>query len=306
MNRFNTLLQREWMQHQRGWLALMLVPVALILVAAVFGTVIFDVESDGDTMIQHVPDPLLIAAGAIGAVAIGTLALSWASALFLAPGLSRRDHQDRSIEFWLSLPIGHAQSLATMLLAHLVLVPVLALVAGAAGGFLVALVLVVKEWGLAAWMSLPWNALLSAAGAMALRLGAGVVLATLWLSPLILIAMAASAWFKRWGVPALIAAVVLLGVVMEKLFDSEAVTQVLRGLLRRAGQAFIGIDRDSPIQIKLKSVEDALPLMQNLPAMVLGDFGAALQDLLSPAFVAAMIVAAAGFALLVLRRARGA
>lgn len=308
MDRFNTLLLREWMQHRRGWLALMLIPLALIIAAASFGTVMFQVDSDKEmeTVIQHVPHPILIAAGSIAAIAMGSLALTWITSLFLAPGLARRDHQDRSIEFWLSLPIGHSQSLATTLLAHLVLVPLLALGVGLAGGFVVGLVLVAKEWGLDAWWSLPWRTLLAAAAVFALRVGVGVVLATLWLSPLILIAMAASAWFKRWGVPALIAAVVLAGVVMEKLFDSKLVTATLQGLLKQAGGALIGVDRDGPVRIQLKSPDDALALLQNMPAMGLGDLLDALQRLASPGFVAALAVAAAGFVLLVMRRARGA
>ena len=37
--------------------------------------------------------------------------MSLASAVILA-GVARRDHADRSIEFWLSLPVGHGASLA--------------------------------------------------------------------------------------------------------------------------------------------------------------------------------------------------
>ena len=39
MSRFNTLLQREWMQHHRGWLALMLLPPLLLLVLVPFGSI---------------------------------------------------------------------------------------------------------------------------------------------------------------------------------------------------------------------------------------------------------------------------
>ena len=39
MSRFNTLLLREWMQHHRGWLAMMLLPPLLVLVLVPFGSV---------------------------------------------------------------------------------------------------------------------------------------------------------------------------------------------------------------------------------------------------------------------------
>jgi ABC-2 type transport system permease protein len=45
------------------------------------------------------------------------------TSLFIALGSPRRDHGDRSIEFWLSLPSGHGESLAAPMLVHLLLVP---------------------------------------------------------------------------------------------------------------------------------------------------------------------------------------
>ena len=39
MSRFNTLLLREWMQHHRGWLVMMLAPPLLALLVVPFGTV---------------------------------------------------------------------------------------------------------------------------------------------------------------------------------------------------------------------------------------------------------------------------
>jgi hypothetical protein len=53
--------------------------------------------------------------------------------------------------------------------------------------------------------------------ALLARTALGLVLATLWLSPLILLTMVASAWLKRWGLPALVAALALLAGVLDKL-----------------------------------------------------------------------------------------
>jgi len=39
MTQFKTLLQREWMQHHRGWLLMMLVPPVLLLLAVLFGQI---------------------------------------------------------------------------------------------------------------------------------------------------------------------------------------------------------------------------------------------------------------------------
>ena len=47
MSRFKTLLQREWMQHHRGWLALMLVPPLILLLVVPFGTVDFGPDELG-------------------------------------------------------------------------------------------------------------------------------------------------------------------------------------------------------------------------------------------------------------------
>ena len=53
------------------------------------------------------------------------LGITVVALLIQTPGLARRDRQDRSIEFWLSLPTSHAASVAAPVLMHLVLVPLL-------------------------------------------------------------------------------------------------------------------------------------------------------------------------------------
>ncbi|HYE70443.1 MAG TPA: hypothetical protein VD932_02845 [Aquabacterium sp.] len=305
--RFGALLQREWMQHQRGWWILMATPVVVLLLVAIFGDVEITLDAEDDTSVVRTPAAVLLAMGSLGGLAICNLALAWFSSLVQSPGLARRDLQDRSIEFWLSLPIGHAQSLGATLLTHLLLLPWLALLVGAAGGLLVSLAVVTKAWGLAAWFTLPWGALVAGLAAMLLRLAIGLVLATLWAAPLLLVVMAASAWLKRWGLPVVVAVVAATGFVLDRFFDWPIVAETLEIIMRSAGRAFIGADRDGPPHLAhVADAEGATQILRALPSWAVEDLGQALQTMLSPVFVVGLAVAAAGFALLVLRRSRGA
>ena len=305
--RFNALLQREWMQHQRGWWVVMAVPVIVLLLLAVYGDVNITLDDDGDTSVIRTPSALLLAMGSLGGLAMGCMALAWLSSLLQAPGLARRDRQDRSIEFWLSLPIGHAQSLGATLLMHLLLVPLLALLVGTVGGLLVSLVVVSKAWGVADWITLPWGALLAGAAAVLLRLAAGLALATLWVAPVLLLAMAASAWLKRWGVPVVAALIGITGVVLDKLFAWPIVGETLKVIGRSAARAFIGADRGGGPQLQnVADADGAAQILQAVPGWAVEDLGQALHALLSPVFGIGLLVGAAGFMLLVLRRSRGA
>jgi hypothetical protein len=305
--RFNALLQREWMQHQRGWWIVMAVPVVVLLLLAVYGDVNVTLDADGDTSVIRTPSALLLAMGSLAGLAIGCMALAWFSSLVQAPGLARRDLQDRSIEFWLSLPVGHAQSLSATLLAHLLLVPWLALLVGAAGGFVVSLVVVMKAWGIGAWFTLPWGALVAAVAAMLLRLAAGLVLATLWAAPLLLVAMAASAWLKRWGLPVVAAVIGVTGFVLDKLFDWPVVWVTLKVIGRSILRAFFGDDREGGPQLShVADADGAAQILQAVPRWALEDLASALHATLDPVFLAGLAVAAVAFGLLVLRRSRGA
>ena len=305
--RFNALLQREWMQHQRGWWIVMAVPVIVLLLLAVYADVNITLDADEDTSVVRTPSALLLAMGSLGGLAIGCMALAWFSSLVQAPGLARRDLQDRSIEFWLSLPVGHAQSLGATLLTHLLLVPGLALLVGAAGGFVVSLVVVMKAWGIGAWLTLPWGALLAGLAAMLLRLAAGLVLATLWAAPLLLIAMAASAWLKRWGLPVVAAVVAVAGFVLDKVFDWPVVWVTLKVMGRSVLRAFFGDDREGGPQLQhVADAEGASEILQAVPRWAMEDLASALQAAVDPVFLTGLAVAGVAFALLVLRRSRGA
>jgi ABC-2 type transport system permease protein len=305
--RFNALLQREWMQHQRGWWIVMAVPVIVLLLLAAYGDVNITLDADEDTSVVRTPTALLLAMGSLGGLAIGCMALTWFSSLVQAPGLARRDLQDRSIEFWLSLPVGHAQSLGATLLTHLLLIPWLALLVGAAGGLVVSLVVVMKAWGIGAWLTLPWGALVAGLAAMLLRLAAGLVLATLWAAPLVMVAMAASAWLKRWGLPVVAAVVAVTGFVLDKVFDWPVVWVTLKVIGRSILRSFFGDDRDGGPQLShVADADGASQILQAVPRWAVEDLASALHATLNPVFAVGLAVAAVAFALLVLRRSRGA
>lgn len=286
MQTFKTLLLREWMQHRLGWLLLGGLPFAIMVPLMSFGEIHF-----GDAP----PPPgwvaLIIAFGYI----FFLLVLAGGALAIQAPGLARRDRQDRSIEFWLSLPIGHAEAVGATLLMHLFAMPLLLLGLAALGSPVAALIAEVRVHGPAALGQLPWGAVALGFVAGIARLALGIVLGVLWLSPLLLAAMAASAWLKRWGVPVLAAVLGLGGLVLEQGYGLRIVWDVLGHQFERFASAVF------PHSVEIAR-DDTLA---RLPAWVGQDMVAVLGQLADPAFAVGLAIAAAGFALLVWRRARG-
>jgi len=293
MQKFNTLLLREWMQHHRGWLALMLAPPMIVLLMLPFSSL--DVGAGRGEL----PPALgLMLVGMVGAPAV-VLGLTAASLLFQTPGLARRDRQDRSIEFWLSLPASHSASLGATVLMHLLLVPLLALVVGAAFGVAIGIALVWKAMGVAEAFALPWGLLATAGAAALLRALLGVVLAVAWLMPLLLAVMAASAWLKRWGVPVLFVGGSIAHALLARLYGITWIGDVLRALLLQARSALF---HGRPPQTH---GSDAIILaLQDAPGWLAADALAALRALAQPLFLFAIVASAGCFALLVWRRRR--
>ena len=292
MTSFKTLLLREWMQHQRGWWLLSLVPLGVALFALAFG----DVQLDG----EEAPAGLFVIVGFVYALVVVGLALL--AVAVQAPGLARRDQQDRSIEFWLSLPVGHGPALGATLLAHLWLFPLMALVLGLAGGLLVAPLFVLRGFGLSALWQLPWSQLPVPMAAGMLRMAVGVVLAVAWMAPLLLLVMAASAWLKRWGVPVVVAVVGLGGLVLDQVYGLPQWQQAVGGLTERAAQALLPGLRDV-------DASDAERLARGdlggLAQWLMVDLWHTLGALLSPAFLGALLFSLGCVALMVWRRQRG-
>lgn len=297
MSRFSTLLRREWLQHHRGWLLLMALPLLLV----VGGAAVAPIEFQGNAKVT----PLLLHAGATVVVTGMVWGVAWIAMLFQMPGLARRDEQDRSIEFWLSLPAGHVQSIAAPLLYHVVLMPTLALAAGFVASQLVGALLVAREFGFGAWLGLPWATLVPAGLAGLARLMFGLLLFNLWLSPVVLLLMTASAWLKRWGVPALAAASVVGGLALQKLYHVNLLSQMMLGLLIRAGRSLID-SRPDRGAVHIGSEADILYYLGELPGWALHDAALALRNLADPVLVAVLLTSGLCFAALVLRRKKAA
>ena len=306
MTQFIMLMRREWMQHRIGWLVVMLAPTVLLLgLGLVDGGIQVDVNSESVRLPPFAQAPALLQTALLVLAVTGvTLALALLSLAFQAPGLAWRDQQDRSIEFWNSLPVGHAKAVGAMLVAQALLMPALAVAVGIVGGLLASLVAISATHGPMAWLGLPWGQLALAAAALLLRQTVALVVAMAWLSPLLLLTMAASAWLRRWGVP-VVAALTLAGTLMlDKRLPEPLIGPALWRPTSEALHALLYFDAVRNIQVR--QVQDVVDLLPGLPQRLLNDLPAMLGGLASPAFLAALAGGALGFALLVLRRQRGA
>ena len=303
LHRFNTLLRREWLQNHRAWLLLAAAPPVLMLALLLLGgmDITFD-DAQAQQDLASLPPVAVALLTIVGAALLGFL-LAWLSALLQSPGLARRDVQDRSIEFWLSLPIGHVPALAAPLLANLVLYPLGALALGAAAGLALSPLTVARFASLGDWFTLPWGLMLGAGLSLLLRTALGLLLATLWLSPLILMTMVASAWLKRWGLPVLVAGISVLGSVLDKVYGNPVVWDLGGRLFTEAGHAFVVGKTHGGLRFTPGS--DAVEVLRAYPGWALQDGLHAIQALANPLLPLALAVSAASFALLVLRRHRG-
>jgi ABC-2 type transport system permease protein len=294
------LMQREWLQHRFAWAMLVLIPLALSVLPLTFGTV--DIHREMETK-SGAELALLIGFISIVATTVVVGLIFIVSALFITIGLPRRDHADRSVEFWLSLPTGHAESLGTPVLVHMLLAPAAALLAGAVSGLAVSFLLVTRFAGIGEWFALPWGALLAAVLAFVARLAAGLPLALLWLAPLLLLAMLANAYFKRWGLPVLAVAIGVGSQVMSRVFGWDGLMLFVSGLLERSAVSLVGASQQEMVIDSKTAPPEALA---HMPGWAWNDFVAALQLLASPLLIGALVLSAALFYALMRWRAGGA
>ena len=292
MQTFKTLLLREWMQHQRGWWLLGGVPLILMLVGLTFGSV----NLDGD----EVPIGLLLIM-AFG-YAMAVVALAGLSVAVQVPGLARRDQQDRSIEFWLSLPVGHWTATSATLLSHLWLFPLMALGMGLLGGLLVAPLFVARGFGAAALLDLPWGHVAQVFAVGALRQIVGLVVTMCWVAPVLLLIMAASAWLKRWGLPVVVAVLGPGSALLKHAYGLPQLQDLLAALWERFTQALVpGLSGATNLHGDLVVKGD----LAQVPSWLMADLGHTLTQLASPLFVGAVAFSVGCVWLMVLRRQRG-
>ncbi|HZF79358.1 MAG TPA: hypothetical protein VEZ89_06170 [Rubrivivax sp.] len=303
MNSFVTLMRREWLQHRLGWTIAALLPLAIALLLVSFGLIVI---GDASTSKFGAALPALLAMIAIvGGTALSFLILTLTSWIIVG-GLARRDHGDRSVEFWLSLPVGHVQSLAVPLLVHLILVPAAALLVGLAGGYLLSLVLVGRIVGISEWLALPWADIFPASLALVLRLLAGLPLATLWLAPLILLVVLLTAWFRRWGWVILVVGIGVGSELLNRVFGQPLLSDILLALLAHAATAMVHGVQDGGGNLRIQGASEGFAALRGLPGWALRDLGGSLRELASPLLLGGLVFAAGCFALLVDWRQRGA
>ncbi|WP_374439048.1 hypothetical protein [Inhella sp.] len=298
--RFKTLLQREWMQHRWGWLLVMFAPLVITLVTLPFGGVQLGPNEGVNAEISAVmlgkASKLMALVWGISTMAV--LSLSLLAMSFQVSGLARRDVQDRSLEFWMSLPGSHSEHLGATLLAHCLLVPLAALFAGAVSGLVIAAGVTVKVLGFAGLAEVQWGSVVQLLLPGLVRLVAGLPLFLLWLLPALLVLMVASAWLKRWGV----AAVALAGVLLANLPATRGpVRDWLDGHAQGASQAFF-FGNPSQVREAAGSVRvDQMDLPQ-IWHLVGTDLVTQLGNLASVQFLSGAVIAAACFALLIYKR----
>lgn len=298
MKIFNTLLLREWLQYRRSWIGLTLGPVLVLLALVPFSQV------EGLSVPTPEPVALISTALTLGLV----LALMLAVSGYMLMSMARRDTQDRSIEFWASLPGSHGASIGAPLLAHGLLAPLVAIVVAVVGGLIVGAAMSVRELGLASLHQMQWSAVLEASVWFVIRLGAGLTLAILWFSPIAMALMAASAWLKRWGAPLLVIAVS----AFLKIYKGEPAAQLVSETLRQqiagagrsvffAGQSLVFQPRDENGGF---SLEHFYEMLYGFPGAAREDLLSAFQLAMQPRFAVGLAVAAFCFWLMVLQRRR--
>jgi ABC-2 type transport system permease protein len=311
MERFKTLMLREWLQHRLGWTLLAGIPLGLSLLLVLLGQIQI---SEEEALIAGDQLALMITLVSMVSAAAGLFVILWLTGLLLMSNLARRDHGDRSHEFWLSMPVGHVPSLSAPLLTHLVVVPAVALLIGLLGGWVISLVAVARIVELGAWFALPWGQVLAASLAVTLRLLAGMPLAVLWMAPLLLAVMLAMAWFRRWGIVLLAVGLGLGGWVLKRLLGQPLVFDFIGELLQGAGRALIhggqasalyferaveggGLELEGGMRIERSA--DVVEALRVVPGWAWHDFVGSVGALASPVFVIGLLISAGLFAALI-------
>lgn len=297
MQTFKTLLLREWMQHRFGWLLLGGIPLAIMVPLLTFGSV----QMDNDGVL---PPPEQVAVMFSGGYSFFLMVLIGVSLAFQAPGLARRDRQDRSIEFWLSLPNSHSASVGATVLMNVWVLPLMAFGLAAAGAVICALIAVSRVHGLGGLAEMSWGSVGSMLLMCQARLALGMVLGTLWLSPFVLGAMALSAWLKRWGV-VVGAGVLLIGSqILDKVYHMPWLLNQLVTQFEHAGWAFLPTMQGT-FDFDAGPNDPVVRMLSEFTRLIAQDTVLALSDLATPRFIISLALAAACFGLVVLRRARG-
>lgn len=293
-----TLLLREWMQHRFGWAMMILVP--LVIAALTIPVAQFSPAAEGEGP-EPQAIPLIVAlAGVLGSAGVLATVAVIASLIFAVTS-TRRDHGDRSVEFWLSLPVPHSAALGVPLGVHLLVVPTLAILAGWVLGHAISLLVAMRLGVVGEWLALPWGGLLLGTLSIAVRMAVGLMLSALWFAPLLLMVVLAYALLRLWGLIAL-AALFVVGAVAEARFGIRTFGAWLEAMAEGVTTAFPG-GPSHGLNITAETLPEDLLRM---PSLLVTDVLHSVAALASPVFAGGLLVAAALFYALVVWRQRGA
>lgn len=298
MNTVKMLALREWMQHGRAWLLLAAVPLVVALLAVGVGQVSLD-EGDGVPALTVAAVYYLASGGYLA----GLGAFAALVAGIQAPGLARRDVQDRSIEFWLSLPVDHWRAVLVPMVMLMVVMPLVVMAISLLATPLLGSILALRLFGSAGLAQMDWGSYLGAWAVLGLRMTLGILVGALWLAPLVAVSMAVSAWFKRWGVVVFLAVVFVGALLLDKAYGLHGPMRALGEVMTRAieGYSIIGGENTMPHPERMgqgvgfAAVSHALLL--NIRALLAG--------MVTLSFLAGLAVAGLGVWAQVLRRSRG-
>lgn len=284
--RFKTLMLREWLQNRWTWLVAVGSLPALVLLITPFG----EVKLPKELPVTQV------ALGVLCTTALVAAVIAWVTTLFTASGLARRDVQDRSIEFWLSLPSKHGEHFGAQYLMHAFVFPLGALMLGLAAGVLLMPLLLLKWQGFSVLGAVEWAWVL---GRLLPLLALGMVAlaaVALWLAPVMFTIMAASAWVKRLALPLLVVVGALLANLPQTAVPVRAFVGEWAGL---AGTPLDGLVRVFATMTVPQAKLDGSDLVPLLPMDFLAELA---RDLATPQFAAGLLLSAVGIYLLVVKR----
>jgi hypothetical protein len=284
--RFKTLMLREWLQNRWTWLVATAALPALVLVVLPFGEV-------------QLPDKLpvtLVAVAMVCITALTTAAMAWLTTLFMATGLARRDVQDRSIEFWLSLPSTHGEHFGAQYAMHGLLMPLGAMVLGLGLGFVITPLMLLKWQGWAALGAVDWTVVLGHVALQVALSSVALLALALWLAPVVFTLMAASAWVKRLALPLLVVASALLANLPQTAVHVRAFVGRWAEL---AATPVDGVVRVFATQNVPHAKLDGSDLQPMLPMEFLGELA---RDLATPQFAFGLALTALAVYLLIIKR----
>lgn len=290
--RFKTLMLREWLQNRWTWLIAIAALPVLTLVSLPFGEVQFNAQEK----VRNLHEAVLLIPLAL--TPLTCVMIAWLTTLFMASGLARRDWQDRSIEFWLSLPSTHGEHIGAQYLMHAFVFPLLALVMGVAFGLLL-LPIVLLKFGVG-FTGLAWGGALSVLSVPLLLAVPALFFGALWMAPIVLTVMAASVWLKRLALPILAVIAVFLANFPSTAATVRAFTQDYVSCIGRLFEGLAGVLAQRSDEMVEMGRGDGLK-----PIDAAGFFAQSFADFASLPAVVALLVTLLACAAIVLKRRRG-